>query len=353
MTVLVSVVIPAHNAEGYVGEAIESVLAQTCRDLEAIVVDDGSTDGTWEAIAGWARRDPRVVPVRLARSGGPAVARNAAIERANGRWLALLDADGLFMPARLERLVALAEGGQADLMADNLRERDFATGKPLGFHFTEEAMAHPGPLPLAELVRRDMPDLPGRSRFGFVKPLIRRDFLSYHGIRYVDDILASQDFLLYFECVAWGARLRLTPEAWYIYRLREDPVSSRRDSTLYRSAANRRMVRIATAIGDRALVALLRRRQRLVDFHSFALAVERGDVGLALRHAHCGHPVRLLRHARVVAGAARRRRTGGATGEGEGARGAMTGSLRILAGPAPDRRRVSQDKGAFCAGGRD
>ena len=293
MTAAVSVIIPAYNADRYVHEAIDSALAQTCRDVEVVVVDDGSVDGTWEAISACARRDSRVVPVRRAQRSGPAAARNAAIERASGRWLAVLDADDLFLPERLERLVALAEATGADLLADNLLERDFATGEPLGLHFPESAMAYPGPLPLVEIVRRDMPDVPGRSRFGFVKPVIRRDFLLRHGVRYVEDILASQDFLLYFECIARGARMRLTPEAWYVYHLRDGSISTRRDSTLYRSAANRRMLRIAAGLGDGELVALLRRRQRLIDFDSFALAVERGDAAAALRHAHCGHPARM------------------------------------------------------------
>lgn len=353
MTAVVSVIMPAHNADGYVREAIESALAQTCRDIEVIVVDDGSLDATWQVISACAQRDSRVVPIRREQRGGPAVARNAAFARASGRWLAVLDADDLFMPVRLERLVALAEESQADLLADNLRERDFTTGKPLGLHFTDEAMAYPGPLPLIELVRRDMPDAADRSRFGFVKPVMRRDFLLYHGIRYTEDILASQDFLLYFECVARGARLHVTPEAWYIYRLRAGSISTRRDSTLYRSAANRRMLRIARVIGDRDLVALLRRRQRLIDFHSFALAVERGDVGVALRHAHCGHPARLLRHARVVAGTVRRCLAGPRLGKtrGEAEANRETLSSPTLVAPDTGPRHDPHQQGGCCARG--
>lgn len=347
MTVAVSVIIPAHNAEGYVRQAIDSALAQTRRDIEVVVVDDGSVDATWEAVSACARRDGRVVPIRLERRGGPAVARNAAIERARGRWLALLDADDLFLPERLERLVGLAEEARADLLADNLRERDFATGRPLGLHFADDAMAHPGPLPLVELVRRDMPDTPDRSRFGFIKPVIRRDFVLRHGIRYAEEILASQDFLLYFDCVARGARLRLTPEAWYVYHLREGSISTRRDSTLYRSAANRRMLRTAKALGDRELVALLRRRQRMIDFHSFALAVERGDVAAALRHAHCGDPARMLRHARVVAGAVRRRLAGRRPGEEHRETRAPPAFAQPAAGPRPGPEK----RGAWRAGG--
>ena len=307
MGVAVSVIVPAYNAAGHVGEAVESALAQTRRDVEVVVVDDASADGTWEVVSDCARRDGRVVPVRQSRRGGPAAARNAGIARAGGEWLALLDSDDVFLPARLERLVALAEAGGADLIADNQEKRDFATGESLGLHFPDHDMAPQGPLAPIDLVRRDMPDAPSPSRFGFAKPLIRRRFLLDRGIRYAEDILVGEDFLFYFECVARGARFHLTREVGYVHRLRNGSVSGRRDATLHRSAANRRMLRLAAEAGDGPLVELLRRRQVLIDFDSFALAVERGDVRAAFGHAHCGHPARMLRHARVVAGAMRRR----------------------------------------------
>lgn len=302
-----SVVIAAHQAAAYVQEAIASALAQTRQDIEVVAVDDGSTDDTWGALQACARRDPRVVPLRQPRRAGPSAARNAAIARARGRWLAVLDADDLFLPDRLERMVARAEAEGADLLGDDLLKRDFATGAALGCCFGAGALSYPGPLPLVELVRRDMPDMPGHAKLGFLQPIIRRDFLLKHGVRYAEDVHAGEDFLLYFECVARGARFHLTPQAHYVYRLRGGSVSTSRTATLHISEANRRMSRMAAGAGDAELTALLRRRQRLLDFNTFALAAERGWVRTALRHAHFGEPKSLLRQARVAVGAARRR----------------------------------------------
>jgi glycosyltransferase involved in cell wall biosynthesis/2-polyprenyl-3-methyl-5-hydroxy-6-metoxy-1,4-benzoquinol methylase len=97
---LVSVVIPAYNAEKTIVQSIDSALQQTITDLEVVVVDDGSVDGTVAAVR--AITDPRVRLVEQPNGGAPA-ARNAGIDAARGIWLAFLDADDLFLPDKLER----------------------------------------------------------------------------------------------------------------------------------------------------------------------------------------------------------------------------------------------------------
>jgi glycosyltransferase involved in cell wall biosynthesis len=102
---LVSVMIGVYNGARYLGEAIESVLAQTYSDRELIVVDDGSDDGSG-AIAG--SYGSRVKCVRQER-GGMAAARNRAVEEATGSYFAFLDADDRFPPDKLERQLAVLE----------------------------------------------------------------------------------------------------------------------------------------------------------------------------------------------------------------------------------------------------
>ncbi len=104
---LVSVVLPCWNAAAYLGDAMSSILAQTLGDLELIVVDDASTDGSLRIARGFA--DPRVRVSALATNGGYPVAMNHGIAMARGRYLARMDADDVCRPARLEREVALLE----------------------------------------------------------------------------------------------------------------------------------------------------------------------------------------------------------------------------------------------------
>ncbi len=102
----VSVVIPACNAGQFIAEAIDSVLAQTFTDFEVIVVDDGSTDDTREVVARFT--DPRLRYVYQDHAGVSA-ARNAGIRRAQGRYIAFLDADDWWLPEKLALQVQLLE----------------------------------------------------------------------------------------------------------------------------------------------------------------------------------------------------------------------------------------------------
>ena len=105
---LVSIIIPAYNAASVLPEALSSVQQQIHQDWEAIVVDDGSGDDTFEIAARFAQNDPRIRPVQQA-NGGPASARNRALAGSRGAYVAFLDADDTWMPEKLERQLKLAE----------------------------------------------------------------------------------------------------------------------------------------------------------------------------------------------------------------------------------------------------
>jgi glycosyltransferase involved in cell wall biosynthesis len=98
----VSVIIPAYNCGDLIAEAVESVRRQTYQDLECIVVDDGSTDDTWQVLEALASRWERLRTFRIAHAG-LAAARNRGIAEMRGQWLALLDADDLWLPRKLQR----------------------------------------------------------------------------------------------------------------------------------------------------------------------------------------------------------------------------------------------------------
>ena len=100
---LVSVIIPTYNRATLVVEAVASALAQTYRDFEVLVVDDGSTDGTLKALAPFLGE---VKLLRLSRRRGVSAARNLGIRAARSRWLAFLDSDDLWLPEKLARQMA-------------------------------------------------------------------------------------------------------------------------------------------------------------------------------------------------------------------------------------------------------
>jgi glycosyltransferase involved in cell wall biosynthesis len=99
---LVSVIIPAYNASKFIQETLNAVIQQTHRDLEIIVVDDGSTDDTARIVKGVQKEDSRVTLYRQANQGA-SVARNLGIEKSKGDFIAFLDADDLWHPTKIEK----------------------------------------------------------------------------------------------------------------------------------------------------------------------------------------------------------------------------------------------------------
>jgi glycosyltransferase involved in cell wall biosynthesis len=105
---LVSVIVPAFNAAAYIRQTLYSVLAQTYRKIEVIVVDDGSSDSTAKIVEEFVASDLQFQLIRQANAGVGA-ARNTAIKRARGKYLAPLDTDDLWFPKKLETQVACME----------------------------------------------------------------------------------------------------------------------------------------------------------------------------------------------------------------------------------------------------
>jgi glycosyltransferase involved in cell wall biosynthesis len=104
---LVSVVIPVHDREQYIGQAVASVLAQSLRELEVVVVDDGSSDATAAVVERIA--DPRVRLLRNAENQGIPRTRNRGLREARGRYVAWLDSDDVALPTRLAEQVAFLD----------------------------------------------------------------------------------------------------------------------------------------------------------------------------------------------------------------------------------------------------
>jgi glycosyltransferase involved in cell wall biosynthesis len=105
---MISVVMPAYNSEEFIGPAIDSILAQTYKDFEFIIIDDGSTDRTLEIIEDYAQRDSRIIVVKGTHEGVSA-ALNLGIETATRPWVAIMHADDVAVPTRLERQLEAAQ----------------------------------------------------------------------------------------------------------------------------------------------------------------------------------------------------------------------------------------------------
>jgi glycosyltransferase involved in cell wall biosynthesis len=104
---LISVIVPTCNRRQMLGAAIESVTRQTYREWELIIVNDASRDGTDEAVENWVKKDKRIIYEKTDITSGGSVARNIGIARASGEFMAFLDDDDTWLPAKLEKQLEL------------------------------------------------------------------------------------------------------------------------------------------------------------------------------------------------------------------------------------------------------
>lgn len=125
----VSVIVPAYNVEKYIGPAIQSLIDQTYGNIEIIVVDDGSSDGTSSIIDSLSKKDERIIPIHK-ENGGVSEARNCGIDQAGGEYIFFLDGDDTAEPYAIENLVNAVEKSGADLIGCQYSRWD-ETGKKL------------------------------------------------------------------------------------------------------------------------------------------------------------------------------------------------------------------------------
>lgn len=294
-TVNVSVIIAARNAQATIAVAIRSALDQTMSDLEVIVVDDGSNDGTARVVEEIARHDARVVLLSHAENAGVSAARNTAITTARGNWLAVLDADDAFAPNRLELLLDAAERRGLDGVIDNLMRIDARDGRPIGPAFPAAWMQSEEPIPPAFLLERDFPHRQEMG-FGYSQPVVRTSVFHAFVGRYDTSLICAEDTLALQQMLSRGARIGVVDHATYIYNI--DPASSSHRPGVNRhvSCANRAITRFAS-LHSPDIVALAHDRQAAIDYDGLRKAALARRWGEALFFARSMSATGLARQA--------------------------------------------------------
>jgi glycosyltransferase involved in cell wall biosynthesis len=230
---LVSVLLAVHNDARFVGEAVSSMLDQTVRDLEVVVVDDASTDGTGEILDRFD--DSRLVVIRNAEREGLAASLNVGLDRATGRYAARLDSDDVARADRLERQLARMEhGAPVAIVGSGVTDLD-QDGVPGQTHVLPQGST---PLHWHALFS---------SPFFHPTVLVDREVLEQNGLRYDPAFLESEDYDLWTRlfAVADGDNLR---EALVLKRVHPGQASLRRadvQESFARRVALREIGRVA------------------------------------------------------------------------------------------------------------
>lgn len=209
----VSVIMPAYNVEPYVGEALRSALAQTFTDLEVIVVDDGSTDGTSDVVADIAAADTRVRLVRQP-NRGLAGARNTGLRMGRGELFALLDSDDLWEPGFLDAQIAILRARpEVDIVTGNGWELGGA--RDGGF-----ARPYPDPRP-----QPDLASILGDEFAVFIMSVFRRRVYEVVGC-FDETLRTNEDYDFWLRAAVSGCRFARNDQPLGHYRVRSDSLSA-------------------------------------------------------------------------------------------------------------------------------
>ncbi len=194
-----SVIVPAYQVQAYLHECLESVLSQSCPDLELIVVDDCSPDACGAIIDEFAARDARVRPVHLPQNVGLGPARNAGVAHASGDYLLFLDADDTFTPHALRSIAdRLKETGDPEVLVFDYA-RTYWTGEAVRNQVARQ-LTEQGPAPFR------LEDRPGLLRLLMVawNKAYRREFIEEKGFVFPPG---------YYEDTPWTYPVLMTAES--------------------------------------------------------------------------------------------------------------------------------------------
>ena len=208
---LISVIVPIYKVEAYLDECVKSIISQTHKQLEIILVDDGSPDGCPAMCDAWAEKDSRIRVVHK-ENGGVSDARNAGIDAATGDYIAFVDSDDWIVPEMYEKMLAALRTENADICACNILScfpdrfcpwgcREYAVGEPEQF---------------LEMIYSDT-SFPVAA---WNKLYPRR---MWENIRFPVGKICEDAFTTY-RLVHSAQRIVQIPEALYCYRIRENSI---------------------------------------------------------------------------------------------------------------------------------
>lgn len=195
-TPLVSIIIPSYNAQEFIRECLDSVLAQTLHDIEVIVVDDGSTDTTRDIVAGYAERDPRVTLICQENSFA-GVARNNGMEHASGTYLYFLDSDDFIDPHALEAMTQAAASCDADVVVCRSKNFSMKDGSTAPISYALRDFPLNTPLAQGEIAKTLFHSVVGWPW----DKLFKTSFIHEHGLRY-QALRSTNDAFFVFMAMA-------------------------------------------------------------------------------------------------------------------------------------------------------
>ena len=207
----ISVIIPVYNVEDYIDQCLESLQAQTLRDIEIICVNDGSPDDSAAKLAAWSQRDSRIKVVDKS-NGGLSSARNAGVEASTSSYVCFLDADDALQPNACQRIVEAFTDGLSEVVTFGALCVPSEKAAP----WISEALSprdafYPSFDPAIIFKENSRP-------FAW-RTACRRDFLLHEGVRFDEDVRFGEDQVFHFAVYARAKGVRFLSDKLYRYNV--------------------------------------------------------------------------------------------------------------------------------------
>ena len=226
----ISVIVPVYNVENYLGECLESLASQTFRNIEVIMVDDGSTDGSSAIAKNYSDKDSRFRYIHK-ENAGVSAARNTGLEYAEGKYLCLVDSDDVIPSEALGRMFSAAEENSADI----------TVGKVMRLKDTEAGTAR-----MSDIIFSDYEHLTSLRRNKTLLydsitccKLYRKSYWDSLGIRYPEDLAYCEDLPVALKLYCHTDKVVMLDEPVYLWRIREGDSLSQTQRKSLRMVENR------------------------------------------------------------------------------------------------------------------
>lgn len=249
-TPLLSVIIPAYNAGSSVSMIVSAVLAESFRDLELVIINDGSTDNTQKVLDALEQQDSRVIAIHK-ENGGPSSARNTGLDIARGRYVVFFDADDMIVPGVLQTVVDAMEQGDADLVVSGWQID--LPDVPGYKRVSPTPITVQGQSEIRAFVVRSI-GIDG-TLYNLWNKVFRADIIEKNKLRFRDDVRFGEDLIFAFHYFAHCESMTIIPDITYRYRAETEGsvVSSSSLSTNYRQINNEELLRFAGSKRDEEL----------------------------------------------------------------------------------------------------
>lgn len=209
---MISIIVPVYNASQYLRECIVSILSQSFRDFELILVNDGSTDDSLSICKSYERQDNRITVISGA-NGGVSKARNRGLDAAKGEWVTFADADDYFLDDALSILYERAMQTGTDLVLANALK--LKNGKLNELHCLKN-----------EVLPNAIMSIKHFALWGY---LFNADIIRKNRLRFIDGLAYSEDRIFIYQIARYCKTIAFCNKPVYVYRINETSACSSQD----------------------------------------------------------------------------------------------------------------------------